>query len=136
MKRDLNLIAKFERAIAEKYGAITVENPRANWNEEKERKYLKEIKELSKIEKKRQQEVEKIEKDGFLVSKKLINKESDRVCPACFEYSFNIKDDVYMNRYDCCSKCYVQFVEGREERWQNLSERVEFLTSYYQLGEK
>ena len=41
-----------------------------------------------------------------------------------------------MNKYDCCGKCYIQFVEGREERWSNLTERVEFLAAYYNQGEK
>lgn len=129
-------IAKFERAISQKYGEKTVAHPRAHWDEEKEKKYLDELKEISTRNIKKAEATEKVEKDGYLVSKKLINRESDRTCPACFEYSFDIKDDVYMNKYDCCSKCYLQFVEGREERWNNLSERVDFLTSYYKLGEK
>ena len=41
-----------------------------------------------------------------------------------------------MNKYDCCAKCYVQFVEDREERWLNIDKRVEFLTAYYNQGEK
>ena len=121
MKIDLNLIAKYERAIAEKYGDIAIQHPRANWDEKKERKYLKEIKELSKFEKKREQEAEKIEKDGFLISKKLINKErnGNRQCSICKEYSFSGRDDVYKVKFDCCFKCYIQYVEEREERWQS-----------------
>ena len=136
MKLNLKELAKYEQAIAQKYGAVTVANPRSFWDEEKEKKYLEELKEISIRNIKRAEAGEKVEKDGYLVSKKLINKESDRTCPACFEYSFDIKDDVYMNKYDCCSKCYLQFVEDREERWNNLSERVDFLASYYKLGEK
>ena len=26
--------------------------------------------------------------------------------------------DVYMNKFDCCYECYIKFVEGREELWQ------------------
>jgi hypothetical protein len=136
MKLNLKELAKYEQAIAQKYGDVTVANPRSFWDEEKEKKYLEELKEISIRNTKRAEAGEKVEKDGYLVSKKLINKESDRTCPACFEYSFDIKDDVYMNKYDCCSKCYLQFVEDREERWNNLSERVDFLASYYKLGEK
>ena len=51
-------------------------------------------------------------------------------------FYFNPKDDYYMNKYDCCGKCYIKFVEGREERWSNLTERVEFLAAYYNQGEK
>ena len=61
----------------------------------------------------------------------LLTKDEDRVCPACFEYSFNLKDDLYMNKYDCCWKCYVQFVERREERWIDIDQRVEFLGNFY-----
>ena len=23
-----------------------------------------------------------------------------------------------MSKFDCCEKCYIQWVEGREERWK------------------
>ena len=134
MKKDLNYIAKIEQAIAKKYGEKTVQHPRANWTTEKEKDYLDQIKKIYNRQKKSKQD-EKTEANGFLVSEKLLNKESDRVCPACFEYSFNMKDDLYMNKYDCCYECYIQFVEGRETRWFNLTERVEFLASYYNQGE-
>jgi hypothetical protein len=52
------------------------------------------------------------------VSKNILEKDSERQCPVCDEYSFNQKDDLYMNKYKCCFKCYVQYVEGREERWK------------------
>ena len=32
-------------------------------------------------------------------------------------YSFDTRDNVYMTKYTCCYKCYIQWVEGREERW-------------------
>ena len=48
-----------------------------------------------------------------------------------FEYSFNLRDDLYRNKYDCCWKCYMHFVEGREERWENIDQRVEFLGNFY-----
>ena len=52
------------------------------------------------------------------MSKKLLNRDSKRACPVCETYSFQIKDDVYMNKFDCCFDCYIQWVEGREERWK------------------
>mgnify|MGYP003138139798 FL=1 len=130
-KPDLNTIAKIEQAIAKKYGSQAITNPKSYWTKEKEIDYLKQIKEIYKKQLKRRQDAEKINKDGFFVSKKLLTKDEDRVCPACFEYSFNLKDDVYMNKYDCCYKCYVHFVEGREERWLNIDQRVEFLGNFY-----
>lgn len=130
-KRDLNDIAKLEQAISNKYGPETVQHPRSNWTKEKEVCYLQQIKERFKQDLKRREDGEKINKDGFFVSKKLLTRDEDRVCPACFEYSFNLKDDLYMNKYDCCYKCYVHFVERREDRWMNIDQRVEFLGNFY-----
>ena len=61
---------------------------------------------------------DKVELDGFLISKKLLNREATkRVCPICSTYSYKIKDDVFMNKFDCCYDCYIRWVDGREERW-------------------
>ena len=46
--KDLNHIAAVEKAISEKYGEEAVINPRANWDEEKEKEYLKQMKEFYK----------------------------------------------------------------------------------------
>ena len=132
MKRpDLNTIAKIEQAISNKFGSETIVNPKSLWTKEKELDYLEQIKIVYKKQFKRSQDAEKINKDGFLLSKKLLTKDEDRVCPACFEYSFELKDDLFMNKYDCCYKCYTYFVEGREERWMDIDQRVEFLGNFY-----
>ena len=136
MKKDLNYIAKLEQAIAKKYGEETIQNPRSTWTQEKEQKYLEEIKEIYKQELQNKTYDEKIEANGFFVSKKLLTNKEDRTCPACFVYSFEQKDDVYMNKYDCCHRCYLKFVEGKEERWMNIDRRVELLSNYYSRGEK
>ena len=129
--KDLNYIAKLEKAIANKYGQEAIQNPRSGWTEEKELSYLDQIKERYKKDTKQRESTEKINKDGFFVSKKLLTRDEDRVCPACFEYSFNLRDDLYMSKYDCCHKCYVHFVEGRENRWMDIDQRVEFLGNFY-----
>ncbi len=136
MKKDLNYIAKLEQAIAKKYGDEAIQNPRSTWTQEKEQKYLEEIKEIYKQELENKSSDEKIQANGFFVSKKLLTNKEDRTCPACFVYSFEQKDDVYMNKYDCCHRCYLKFVEGKEERWQDVDKRVEFLSNYYSRGEK
>jgi hypothetical protein len=118
-EKDPNLIAKIEQAIEKKYGKEAVTHPRNNWDDVKEQEYLKQIKELSKKEERKKEKTEKVEKDGFLISKKLLTKRSNRTCPVCNTYSFNIEDDVYMNKYDCCYSCYIKYVEDREERWQS-----------------
>jgi len=118
-KLDLNDIAKFEKAIAKKYGPEAVENPRKYWNDEKEKEYQEQLKKLAKKERLNEEKDDKVEQDGFLISKKLLNKETTRrVCPVCKTYSFKIKDDVFMNKFDCCYNCYIQWVDDREERWE------------------
>ncbi len=116
---DPNYIVKLEQAIAKKYGQETIQNPRGNWDEEKEKDYEDQIKKLSEKEQVIEEQDEMVEVDGVLLSKKLFTRESTkRTCPVCTEYSFKIRDDVFMNKFDCCYKCYIQWIEGREDRWK------------------
>ena len=120
MKKDLDLndIARFEKAIAKKYGPEAIENPRKHWNDEKEKSYQDQIKKLAEKELAFEEKDDKVEQDGFLISKKLLNKDTTRrTCPVCNTYSFKTRDDVFMNKFECCEKCYVQWVENREDRW-------------------
>jgi len=119
MKKNLNDIAKYEVAISKKYGKEAIKHPRADWNDEKEKEYQQQIKDLYLKEAEIQEKTEKVEVDGILVSKKLINKDNNRICPVCCSYSFELRDDVYMTKFDCCFKCYIQWVERREERWKS-----------------
>ena len=116
MKKDLNQIAKIEKAMSKKFGKESIVNPKAGWSDEKEKQYLEDLKvfysEESKVEE------DKINEDGFFITRNLINKEINRVCPVCETYSFSGKDDLYMNKFECCEKCYIQWVEGREDRWK------------------
>ena len=89
----------------------------ANWSEEREKEYLEQLKTLDKKHLEKEEQTEKVEINGVLVPKKLVSREIKRVCPTCKTYSFNLKDDVYMAKYECCAKCYIQYVENREERW-------------------
>tara|TARA_R110000851_G_scaffold115926_1_gene241922 strand:+ start:255 stop:647 length:393 start_codon:yes stop_codon:yes gene_type:complete len=116
-EKDWNKLAKVEQAISNTYGTEAVQNPKGNWTDEKEQEYLEQIKQLSEKEVQLHEKDEKVEVNGILMPKKLLNKESNRTCPACDTYSFDVRDDVYMNKYDCCRLCYVKYVEDREERW-------------------
>jgi len=118
-KLDLNDIVRFEQAIAKKYGPEAIENPRKHWNDEKEKDYQEQVKKLYKKENASVEKDDKVELDGFLISKKLLNRETTkRVCPVCSAYSFRTRDDVYMTKFDCCQKCYTKWVHQREERWE------------------
>ena len=117
--KDLDRIARIEKAIAKKYGHETIDNPRKHWNEEKEKEYQEQLLILSKKESIYEEGQEKIEVNGVLMSKKLLTREvARRNCPVCEAFSFDLGDDVYMAKYDCCYSCYIQWVDGREERWQ------------------
>ena len=118
MKKDLDYIVKVEKAISKKYGSETIVNPHSLWDEDKEEEYINQLKKLAEREQKSQDSKEKLNKDGFFLSKNLINKKSKRECPVCETYSFNMKDDLYMNKFECCFKCFVQWVEDREDRWK------------------
>tara|TARA_Y100000034_G_scaffold135287_1_gene206561 strand:+ start:1413 stop:1796 length:384 start_codon:yes stop_codon:yes gene_type:complete len=116
--KDPNFVAKIEQAIQKKYGEEAVQHPKANWDETKEKEYLSQLKEFTEKQNRKKEKSEKVEKDGFLISKKLLNRESNRTCEACDIYSFDLKDDVYMNKFGSCYSCYIQYIEDREERWQ------------------
>ena len=115
MKKDLNNIAAIEKAIKQKYGDEAIQNPKKCWDQEKEKKYLKELKEFYN---KKGRKKTKTQREGFLIKEKKIQHKTDRTCPVCGSYSFSSKDDLYMNKFECCFKCFIQYVEGREERWK------------------
>ena len=118
MSDKLNKIAQYEKAISQKYGTEAVEAPRKDWSEQKEEEYRQQLKELYEKENVPHQREDKVEVDGFLISKKLLNRDNNRICPVCDVYSFEIRDDIYMNKFDCCFKCYIQWVIDREDRWK------------------
>ncbi len=116
-KKDPNYIVKVEQAIAHKYGDEAVANPKANWDTEKEKIYLEQMKELYSKQKSNDSANDKIEVNGVKVSRKLLNRESKKGCPVCGAFSHSVRDDVSLAKFECCYKCYVQWVEDREDRW-------------------
>ena len=112
-------IAKLEKAITQKYGVEATHNPRRFWDEDKEKQYI----EQSQLEQRKfaklAESQDKVEQDGFLINKKLLNRDHNRTCPVCQRYSFHPRDDLYMNKFEACFKCYIQYIEGREDRWTN-----------------
>jgi len=118
-EKDLTYIAGLEKAITSKYGKETVMNPASDWDDEKEKAYLEQLKELAAKQKSFEEQSEKVENNGFLVSKKLLSKDTKRTCPVCKRYSFKLTDDLYMAKFECCQACFIEYVEAREERWQS-----------------
>jgi hypothetical protein len=118
-KKNWDLIAKIEKQIKEKYGEEAIKSPAQGWTDEQEEEHLEKLREAYLSQRENESKREKVEiSEGFFVTKKLLMKESSRVCPVCSAYSFNKEDDLYMNKFDCCFKCYIDYVEGREDRWK------------------
>jgi hypothetical protein len=115
MSKDPNYAVKVEQAIAKKYGEDTVQHPKKDWDDKKEKEYLSQMKDFYSTN---NQTPDEVEIEGVLISKKLITRESKRSCPVCNTYSFKSNDDVYMSKFNCCEKCYIQWVEDREDRWK------------------
>lgn len=112
-------IAKLEKAISQKYGQEATYNPKRFWNDEKEKEYIEQSQAEQKKFAKLAESQDKVEEDGFLINKKLLNKDHNRTCPVCKKYSFRSEDDLYMNKFDTCYRCYIKFIEGREEKWRS-----------------
>jgi len=117
-KKDWDYIARLEKAISEKYGSEAIQNPSSNWDDEKEKEYLKQIKKIAIKDTLVNEQEEMVEIDGFLVSKKLLNKDGNTNCPVCISYLKTIKDDIYIAKYECCENCFIQYIENREDRWK------------------
>lgn len=113
--KELNEIAKIEKAIKEKYGEEAIQNPKRSWDTEKENKYLEELKAF--YERNVRKKSTEIVGDIKIKTRKASHDVS-RTCPVCSSYSFSGRDDLYMTKFECCFDCYIQYVEGREERWK------------------
>lgn len=117
MSKNYNHLAAVEKAIAEKYGEETIQNPKANWDENKEKEYLEQMKALYQKTKRNEESSEKIDINGIKVSKKLLNRESIQSCSVCGEYPKKSMDNVCLVKFECCEKCYYKYVQQREDRW-------------------
>jgi len=117
VSKDYDKIAAIEKAIIERYGKEAVQNPKANWDENKEKDYLNQSKQFYKKIYKNEEWQEKVDVNGIKISKKLLNRESLKSCPVCGSFPKKSMDDVCLVKFECCSNCYIQYVEDREERW-------------------
>jgi hypothetical protein len=116
-EEDINYIAALEKAIKKKYGPEAIENPAKYWDEEKEKVYIAQLKDFVEKQKKFEVQAEPENVNGVLITKKLLNKERKNNCSVCSRSVKNINDDIYLLKYDCCEKCYINYVDGRETRW-------------------
>ena len=117
MEKDLNYIASMEKAISKKYGADAIKNPKGDWDPEKEKEYVEQLKNRTLKMQEIEEQSEKIEVKGFFMAKKLLNREVKIICSVCENKLRTVRDDIYCIKAKGCEKCYVDYVEGREERW-------------------
>ena len=115
--KDPNYIPKLEKAISQKYGEETIANPQRDWDEDKEKEYIQQSVATRQKFAKLSEDQDKVEQDGFLINKKLLTRDHNRTCPVCSKYSFHPRDDLYMNKFEACFGCYIQYIVDREERW-------------------
>ena len=116
MNKDYNEIAKYEKAIKDKYGEEAIQNPKKDWTQEKEIAYLEDLKTFHANHKHRKRVAVT---EGFTIKERNPTHDPSRDCLVCDSYSFLTKDDLYMNKFECCFDCYIQYIEGREERWKS-----------------
>ena len=114
---DINYIAGLEKAIKKKYGEEAIQNPASYCNQTKEEDYIKQLQEFVDKQKKFEAYVEPENVNGVLITQKLFNKDSKTTCPVCATRKRKIEDEIYYIKFRCCYKCYIKFVENREERW-------------------
>jgi len=117
-KKDPNYLAAVEKAIAEQYGKVAAQDFRSTWDPQREREYLRQLKKRNKAQHKSAVKKEKIELGETIITKPQRHAHGNRSCPVCKTYSFSPKDDLYMNRFDCCHFCYLDFVIARETDWK------------------
>jgi hypothetical protein len=115
--KDVNYLFNLEKSIKEKFGEEAIKNPKANWDPTKEAHYLAQLKELSHKEQLTNNFNDFMVIEGVLLPAKLFTKENNRICLICSHYSISKGDDVYLNKFKTCFKCFVNFVEDREEKW-------------------
>lgn len=112
--RDINFVQALEKAVKEKYGEEATFNPKQFWDENREKQYIEEVKQAYKKEYLNIETQEKIEVDGVLMPKKLINRNNLKECSLCNTYSFNKRDDLYLNKFKACYKCYLCKLEDKK----------------------
>ena len=111
MKKDYDKIAKIEKEISKKYGKETILNPKSLWSPEKEEKHLEHAKKFYEKNK----EIKSLKKEYSAAGPS----SAWSPCDTCGKLFMSPRDQVYMNKYECCDDCFIVFVEDREERWLN-----------------
>jgi hypothetical protein len=118
MKKSLDQIAAIEGAIKKKYGDEAIINPLGCWTPEKEKDYLKQLQQDTQDRDDARAPDEFEDLNGVLIHKKLVNRRKESRCGTCKSKIVNLDDDVSYTKFGACYKCYINYIESREERWK------------------
>ena len=118
-EKDLNYIAKLEKAIKKKYGEEAIQNPAKFWNEEKEKLYLQQLAEFVDKQKKLESSSEPENVNGILITRKLLNRERKLNCSVCAGRIKTVNDEICDTKFECCERCYIKNIEGRHHDQNN-----------------
>jgi len=116
-KKDLNEIAAIEAAIKKKYGEDSIVNPKNSWTDDKEKEYLQYVQQIAARDEQASLDDEFEDLNGVLIQKKLVNRRKVNHCDTCKSKIVNLDDDVSYTKFGACFKCYINYIEYREERW-------------------
>ncbi len=116
---DLERVAKVEKAIAEKYGEDASRDIRHFWDKEKELEYSRQIKEEYTKRNNLDRHKNEVEKEGFVLIRRKGESNHASQCPICDKFLSSADDDIYYNKFECCSGCFIQYVEDRESQWSD-----------------
>lgn len=117
MPFDPKQIPALEKAVEQKYGEKAIMDPSSLWTPEKEKAYLDQVKAVERYYRQQPNENYK-DQGGFILKEKLLNKRSFKNCSCCGQQAYKAEDEVYMTKYEYCSKCFIKHIEGRETKWQ------------------
>lgn len=107
--KQLEQLSNLQIALIKRFGKEIIEPINSNWTKEDEAEFIRQIDEFEEKLRILREQREEIT---------LFNGEIE--CEFCghIRALFKINDEVSMTKYGCCHRCYVKYVEGREERWQ------------------
>lgn len=109
----LNEKERLEKAIREKFGDEAVQNLKSGWDSTKERTYKEQV---AKIEYNDPNDYNEEHRDNFTIKSKIDNHTSKN-CTICEKYIYKKNDFYSYLKFNTCEHCYIQYIEGREEKW-------------------
>lgn len=109
------------KEMSKMYGEVVLTHPEVWWDTEKEKKYRESLKNQQK-EDKVQEKQTLINNEVLIINKLFIT--SSRTCDICKTNFCGYYDEMYLNKFGCCYKCYIMYCEGREDKWETRKRQL------------